>query len=505
MRLHLFALLFFLVQPCAWADSVVGSDNSSPAFGGTLASTKPSCPLGSPCSQNSSMSRDWADQMSNLDLMKEEMRKLHLSDKGIKVGVVDTGSAKSLGADDGKGRIEYSPPAGTNDEKLNRLPLGTTLPELIKQLPRETLVKAWDDDAQHGTAVVEMIRRLSSGGIEMVSTAGRTALKPGELNQLVEQACSKSRIVNVSWNDPRQGHTFKDCRSLQDRMLDKGCLVLIAAGNSGGTNKDCFTATGAIDRFGQLALLPGGKLSTKGDLYAPGERVPAKMTKRPATYPQCDKETYLVSGSSVADPQTTAVAKNVADILMQTGEYRDGLKPRNQALLIDQILRESAVNGRLDGYRAVKLAESCSRLDQVSACSQNLRYKAHQTWANMQTSTHNPGACSAKSECGSRMTCYKEKRRWLASQDPSSKIAQDAIKDMFVTAHNSGDYELAANWATQLKSPNKREIDSLLDWSEFRKRAEKPTNPDIVVQYLTTLLGVTTVPADLETQILNVK
>lgn len=503
MRFLLLFFVFSLGPVTAFAETVAGPNGLPEVNTSAAAASIPACPMGALCSQKSSMSRDWSDQISNLDLMQDEMKRLRLSNFKVKVGVVDTGASKALTDEHSRGKIDYNPMTKDSFD-IGKLPLGMSIGDLLKKLPSSNLVKAWDDDAQHGTAVTEMIRRLSPGDIELIPTAGRTQLSPEELNRAVEMACEKSKIVNVSWNSENQGHTFKDCHSLQERMLDKGCLVLIAAGNSGGKNMDCFTSTMAMDRFGHLALLDNGKLATKGDLYAPGERVPVKMKIHPTSFPQCDKETFLVSGSSVASPETTAVAKNVADILMQTGEFRDGLTPRAQATLIDQILRQSAVNSRLDGYRAVKLAETCSKLDQVSQCVNNLRFQAHRTWGNMQAGTHDPGQCASKSDCGARMTCYKDKRRWLAGVDPTSSLGQNAIKDLFVTAQNSGDYELAANWAEQVKA-NKGEMDGLVDWNEFRKRTQNPSNPDVIVQYLSTVMSFTSVPADIQQRFLPTK
>lgn len=434
-----------------FADSLASPGGSAiaPSEINPVTPSQPFCSMGSTCSHNSSMNSDWADQLSDLDLMRDEMSKLKpdLVAHEVKVSLIDTGASKSLNDDPTKGKIDYTS-TGPDSDKLGPLPLGMSLGDLINQLPPSKQIEAWDDYPQHGTAVSALIRRLSSGNVEVVPTSGRTRMSAEELNRLVEIACSKSRIVNVSWHADK-GDTFNNCHSLQQRMLDKGCLVLIAAGNSGGENKDCFTSIGAIDQSGNLP-----KFATKGDLYAAGDRVPVEMKIRPSALPQCNKETFLVSGSSVAAPQATAVAKNVMDILMQTGEFRERLEPRKQAQLVDQILRQSAVNHRIDGYRAVKLAEKCAKLDGIDQCLENLRFQAHLTWRAMQSNTHNPGNCASKSDCGARMTCYKDKRRWLAGLPRSSTAARDAVKDLFVTAQNSGDSELAANWAAQLKAAN---------------------------------------------------
>jgi|GEM_PF-6535815 len=494
MRFLIF-LFMILLGPGLAAEDKVAAPNGEPiATATSAASPKPVCPMGSLCSKNPSLSSDWADQMSNLDLMQDEMKNLKITNPRVSVSVIDTGAAKEIANERGRGRVSYNPVTQDND-----------------------LVDAWDDKAQHGTAVTETIRRLAPGDVNIFYTGQKSAkdgLKKGELDRAVEQACDKSKdknkdsvkIVNVSWNSEDQGHTFVDSQSLYKRMMAQGCVVFIAAGNSGGVNKDHFTSTEAIDRSGKKALLPNGKMATEGNLLAPGDRIPVQLTAHPADLNQCNNQTYEISGSSLAAPETTAVGKNVAEVLSRTEEFRH-LEPAKQAELIEQIVKMSAVNRRLDGYRAVKLAEQAS--ENVSAALSDLRGTARFAWQRIPQNVriHNAAndSCYEQSDCGKRMTCYSDKRRYLAAVGPSSREGQKAIQDLFVTAQNSGDYELAQNWASQLKGVSKSEMDRLVDWNEFRKRTGSAADASLVVDYLTSVLPFMSVPADIQKRFLNVK
>lgn len=457
------------------------------------------CSMGNLCAaKGADIDTEWQEQLTNLDLMKQEMQHLKIPHPRVSVAVIDSGANRQV-MQLFKGKVTYV--SAQSDGSAVR-----------------------QDPIDHGTGVTGSLKQLLPGSELTVHGDNQAELSIDTRLAQIEKMCdSGHQVINVSSSPVDSGVSFDRARpQLFESTRNKGCIVVFAAGNDGNSRIERNITVGALDRSGKLAqferALPDGggtvrHSATIGSIFAAGDTM-AVASGLASSIPssgdsaarRCSKNFIIQQGSSYSAPQVSAVLKNIYEILNRVEAFRQ-LTPsgRAQTDLVVKILYKSAVNKRLDGFRAVKLAETIA--EQISSRDPvDVDAAARFTWERIQRNFHNAGtgakSCAAIHDCDKRKLCYDDKRRWLAGAgDDSKALTKAAIKDLFVTAHNSGDFELAQNWAARLREDGvaKGSVGKL-EWDEFSRRigtSSKEMASPLVTNYLQTIQSIVDLPGDI--------
>jgi hypothetical protein len=419
-----------------------------------------SCSVGRIC-PNTPLSVDWGDQLTNIDLLKEMTKKLPRNPEPIVVidKAFDVDMKTAMG------------------EKFE-----------LQQKPGATI-----DEVDHGTGTAAIAHLTSpKAGIEFVAGDVTAAQDVHLLMEKVRKTCKDGEIITSSVAvSPKTSFYDQDSKTLE-AVGKKGCIPVFAAGNNGGDGDDVYVTMAALNRSGERpAWAAIGRTAAAGDrvmtLGKNGEGI------------SCFADTYYATGSSYAVQQGAGVLDMLKQILRQSRTYREKSSELRGKILLYIFNVSRHADGRMDAYRAGVIAKAFvaakkwpTTPDEEARTTLNAVLDDHAAKHGAPFTN-----CSTKS-CSTKKSCYDEKRRWLATATAEATEVKKAALDLFLTAHNAGDFELAQNWGMQLEPPDME--NSGAEWGEFRKRVKKLSDRTLVDEYLKSISGLLPIPLDVRSK-----
>jgi hypothetical protein len=432
---------------------------------------RPICPGGT--------AKWWAQEAIDADLMKAKAAEL-AAHQTAKVAVVDSGfDATQAARFQAVGPIRILPGVADGDvhptagQRFKAL-FGAKNP--AQKSPAEHPIELGDpglDEFGHGTMVISVLagegRFGSAPNIELSSYRVTETPKSRDdrffgatttnaiLQMATWRACQENRdasgvaIVNLSWGarldesgvEPEE--QLEATRKLIELFAQEGCLVVKAAGNSsfrrevGSDPDDAYLRVAAIDGSRERA-----KFSSFGEISAPGASVyviessqsfaltdPKNFSDpRGSRSFRCSAEDAtpgaskrLINGTSFAAPMASAVASQVVRVLKGSGTFRKLSNP-DRVKLLTRILRASELNGSINGYRAVMIADSWNRHGRVSVPTpQELSDILAQAQGAFCASPFQ--SCDPQAGCAANLVCHRNARERLAvCPTPDTRAAE---------------------------------------------------------------------------------
>ena len=206
------------------------------------------------------------------------------------------------------------------------------------------LIKGYDlagvqyiDQNGHGTAVSGMIAARETGvtkniNLDIFRLTGNNAAGSASHAMIADsilRACQTSEIVNLSWGGyaDEQGAESPANAIWYQEAMDKGCLIIKSAGNSGFksyTNYDLPIEAPIILVAATNSAGENSSFSSQGDIFAPGEKVYTLHSLFDTKIEDYEKDEFCkvknnwmkkINGTSFASPAVAAILGQVLTIL----------------------------------------------------------------------------------------------------------------------------------------------------------------------------------------------
>jgi hypothetical protein len=452
------------------------------------------CSLQNMCSQ-SQVSSDWDLQSANLDLMQMELKKLKVDLAAKPIAVVD------------------SPVDGNSLSHISR--------NVTQALEAGAPTKS--DENGHGTFVASRILAASpNAAITSFPVGDRDGrAEASRIGQMVQQACeSGHRVINLSMGTTTMGVPLDlgvELPNLGDFLKTRGCILVQASGNEHDQGNllhrpelSPFFLIGSLDVTGDKS-----EFSNAAQMYAPGGEVAGILPEGSEILKSvqsnktrmCDGNRRLLPGTSFSAPLVAAVTGAVFAVLDQSTAFRK-LSPSDQAQVVKEVvLRSSKNKGKmkvLDGFRATLMARA---LVEKSKGDQDNSFPAPAEFSNIMLSSKRvadlersqlPRCSQIQSNCIGRSDCFQSKRQLLALCDSCGSGENSILADLYLTALNSGDFELAQTFAADLGEQTTNKLSAKANFWALKNRIEGIGEIESLSKFVSTTLSTVERPPEFD-------
>jgi hypothetical protein len=334
------------------------------------------------------------------------------------------------------------------------------------------------DPDGHGTAVAGMIAGRGVGITQYVDLTVFRVTGPNSngstsdafLAASIEKACETSDVVNVSWGSMSDEYGFDDIKKelWYRKAVEKGCLIVKAAGNSGNKTKKLKPIPAEIPFLSVAAsnaFTTDSSFSTNGALSAPGEGVYSLLSAQHQYSPNTNahacgldggagRKLGPVDGTSFASPLVAGIAAQVITILNARSPGKLALPEnrKDRIKLVKNILLASAKWSKTSGSRqpvvnALVAAQIAQRIAldngdlSIDAMIQTVK-RDPTVVARCQAPSRD---CAALATCDAKKTCVNDLRyRLTMCLPPGPNFPEDKklVGNLFGGLRDLGESDL---------------------------------------------------------------